>query len=133
MTYPGKGLKTTMMAFDGFHPVAPGIASVPIHFECHMLWHRALAQSSDEKLSEAIQRPFSRGRLEDQPAQHGNGVRHVGCVGFVSRGRNLGARENVEERERPSNLVGRKPGGKAKTEKIQTKRGENMEGSRIKD
>lgn len=66
-----------MMPLDRFHPVTPGISPVPIHFKGHMLRHRTLAQGPYQKLAEAIQCPFSRGRLENQAAQEGNGVRHV--------------------------------------------------------
>lgn len=80
------------MALDGLHAMAPRISPVAVHFEGDMLRHRALLQSPDKQLSKMVDGPFSGGGLEDELADDGHEIGHVGgprrhgSAGMAGRG-----------------------------------------------
>lgn len=55
-----------MMALDGLHPMPPRIPPVPVHLECDVPRHGALAQGADEEVAELPQGPLD-GRRARKP------------------------------------------------------------------
>lgn len=68
LTNPSECLEAAVMTFYRLHTVISRIPPVAIHLKGHMLRDGPLLEGADEEAAKLLDGPFSRGRLQDKPA-----------------------------------------------------------------